>query len=333
MGEEINNSSDTISEDPKIHVRYYGVRGSIPTPLKPVEIEQKCKRIIAEIIKNDKFRGQKLREIFNAVPIHLKSTYGGNTPCVLVKTAGHTIIIDAGSGIRNLGIDLMQQEFGQGKGKAIFLFSHTHWDHIQGLPFFTPLFIPGNQFEFYSCFPDLKERLKGQQDSRYFPIGMDYMQAEKQFFLLKSNESKDFGKFTIKTIKLDHPGSAYGYKIEIDGKSFLYSSDLEFNEKNYDTMPEIIEFFKGADVLTFDSQYTLAESFTKIDWGHSSIQIGIDIANHSGIKKIVLFHYDPTYSDQKINEITEIGLSYKKAIYPGSDLEVIPSYEGLELEI
>ncbi|KKL08575.1 hypothetical protein LCGC14_2574480, partial [marine sediment metagenome] len=274
-----------------------------------------------------------LREIFNAVPIHLKSTYGGNTPCVLVKTAGHTIILDAGSGIRNLGIDLMQQEFGQGKGKAIFLFSHTHWDHIQGLPFFTPLFIPGNQFEFYSCFPDLKERLKGQQDSRYFPIGMDYMQAEKQFFLLKSNESKDFGKFTIKTIKLDHPGSAYGYKIENDGKSFLYSSDLEFNEKNYDTMPEIIEFFKGADVLTFDSQYTLAESFTKIDWGHSSIQIGIDIANHSGIKKIVLFHYDPTYSDQKINEITEIGLSYKKAIYPGSDLEVIPSYEGLELEI
>ena len=142
-----------------------------------------------------------------------------------------------------------------------------------------------------------------------------------------------FGEFKITTVKLNHPGGSYAFKIESGDKSFIYSTDVEFNEKNYDQMPEIIEFFKGAEVLTFDSQYTLEESFTKIDWGHSSIQIGIDIANHSGIKKIVLFHYDPTYSDQKINEITEIGLSYKKDVYPDSDLEVIPSHEGLELEI
>ena len=257
MNKETHNSSGTISENPKIVVKYYGVRGSIPTPLKPVEIESKCKSIIAEIIKKDKFRGQKLKEIFNALPIHLKSTYGGNTPCILVKAAGHTIILDAGSGIRDLGMDLMAQEFGQGKGKAIFLFSHTHWDHIQGLPFFVPLFIPGNQFEFYSCLPDLKERLRGQQDSRYFPIDMDYMAAEKQFSLFKSNESKDFENLTIKTIKLDHPGGSYGYKIESGGKGFVYSTDVEFNEKNYDKMPNIIEFFKGSDVLTFDSLYTL----------------------------------------------------------------------------
>ena len=94
-----------------------------------------------------------------------------------------------------------------------------------------------------------------------------------------------------------------------------------------------IEFFKNADILTFDSQYTLEESFNKVDWGHSSIQIGIDIANHSKINKIVLFHYDPTYSDQKINEIVKIGISYKNTIYPESNIEIIPSYEGLELEL
>ena len=333
MSENLDKNSDTHSGEPKIFVRYYGVRGSIPTPLKPDEIEQKCKGIVAEIIKHEEFRGQKLKDIFNEIPFHLKSTFGGNTPCLFIKVAGNNIILDAGSGIRALGMDLMAQEFGQGKGKAIILFSHTHWDHLQGLPFFTPLFIPGNKFEFYSCLPDLKERLTGQQDSRYFPIDMDYMQSEKEFFLLKSNECKDFGEFKVTTVKLNHPGGSYAYKIETGNKSFIYSTDVEFNEKNYDQMPDIIEFFKGADVLTFDSQYTLEESFTKIDWGHSSIQIGIDIANHSGIKKIVLFHYDPTYSDQKINEITEIGLSYKKAVYPDVELEVIPSYEGLELEI
>jgi phosphoribosyl 1,2-cyclic phosphodiesterase len=333
MEENLNSSSDTTSGDPKIFVRYYGVRGSIPTPLKPEEIEQKFKDLVAEIIKNKKFRGRKLKDIFSEIPHHMKSTFGGNTPCILVKAAGKIIILDAGSGIRPLGLDLMATEFGQGKGEAIILFSHTHWDHVQGLPFFTPLFIPGNKFEFYSCVPDLKERLRGQQDARYFPIDMDYMQAEKEFFLLKNNESKDFGEVKIKTIKLNHPGGSYAYKIEVGDKSFIYSTDVEFNEKNYDEMPEIIEFFKNADVLTFDSQYTLEESFTKIDWGHSSIQIGIDIANHSNIKKIVLFHYDPTYSDQKINEITEIGLSYKKTVYPDVDLEVIPSHEGLEIEI
>jgi len=314
-------------------IRYYGVRGSIPTPHSPNYIEKKTQFLLAKILTAKSFKGLTFKEIFDRIPFYLKSTYGGNSPCVLVEVKENVLIFDAGSGIRELGFDLMKREFGQGKGKAIFFFTHTHWDHIQGLPFFTPIFIPGNQFEFYSPIPDLEKRLRDQQDSRYFPIDMDYMQAEKKFYLLEENETKEFSDFSIKIKKQNHPGDSFAYRVDADGKAFVHSTDVEFNEKNYDQMSAAIEFYKDADVLTFDSQYTFKESVSKVDWGHSSIQIGIDLANHSNVKKVVLFHYDPTYSDRKIHEIVKIGISYKNTVYPESPIEVIPSYEGLELVV
>jgi len=326
MGEKTKNSTS-----PVMKIRYYGVRGSIPTPLLPNYIEKKMKFLLVHILKNKKFRGMNLKEIFDRIPFYLKSTYGGNSPCILVETKNDILILDAGSGIRELGLDLMKKEFGRGEGRAKIFFTHTHWDHIQGLPFFTPLFIPGNRIEFHSCIPDLEQRLRDQHKSSYFPIDMDYMQAEKTFFLLKENQINDFDGFTIETMKLNHPGDSYAFRIESEGKTFIHSTDVEFNDKNYEQMFETIEFFKDGDILNFDSQYTLEESFNKIDWGHSSIQIGIDIANHSNIKKVVLFHYDPTYSDQKIHQIVKIGRSYKNTVYPETDIEIIPSYEGLEL--
>jgi len=315
----------------KIH--YYGVRGSLPTPIPPQALEQKLLATFKEIIGNKEFRGLKLKEIVEKLPFHLKSTYGGNTPCVHVTINDDHLIFDAGSGIRELGFVLMKGGFGQGKGTARVFFSHTHWDHIQGFPFFIPFFVPGNSFEFYSCIPNLEKRLRGQLSSDYFPIDMDYMQSHKKFITLDPEKPQNFENFTVKVLKQNHPGDSYAYRVEADGKSFVYSSDVEYNEKNYDQLYTAIDFFKGADVITFDSQYTLMEALDKIDWGHSSVQMGIDIAHSSNIKKVVLFHYDPTYSDEKIFEMAKIGISYKNTLYPDSDIEIIPAYEGLEIEI
>ena len=314
-------------------VRYYGVRGSIPTPILPDMLEKKFTAMFTQILKHEEFRGLKLKQILEKLPFHLKSTYGGNTPCIHIRINGEHLILDAGSGIRELGFALMKEEFGQGKGSARVIFSHTHWDHIQGFPFFVPFFIPGNSFEFYSCFPDLEKRLRNQLSSKYFPIDMDYMQSDKKFITLDPEKIENFGKFSIKVLKQNHPGDSFAYRVEVDGKTFVYSTDVEYNEKNYEQLYRAIDFFKDADVLTFDSQYTLMEALDKIDWGHSSIQMGIDIAHSSNIKKVVLYHYDPTYSDEKISEMVETGISYKKALYPDSDIEVIPAYEGLEIEI
>jgi phosphoribosyl 1,2-cyclic phosphodiesterase len=319
-----------IDRHQAMKIRYYGVRGSIPTPLDPKLIEKRTLSLIVGILTSKKLKGLTLRQIFDRIPFHLKTTYGGNSPCVLVETQGELLIFDAGSGIRQLGFDLMAGEFGKGQGKAKMFFTHTHWDHIQGLPFFTPLFIPGNQFDFYSPYPDLEKRLRDQQDSRYFPIDMDYMQAKKTFYDLEEG-LKEFDGYTLRTKLQNHPGTSYAYRVDVNGKAFIHSTDVEFNEKNYDQMSSAIEFYKDADVLTFDSQYTFVESVSKIDWGHSSIQIGIDLAKHSNVKKVVLFHYDPTYSDDKIHEIVKVGISYKDTVYPDADIEIIPSYEGLEI--
>jgi len=108
---------------------------------------------------------------------------------------------------------------------------------------------------------------------------------------------------------------------------------VEFNDKNYDQLHQAIDFYKDADVLTFDSQYTLDEALSKIDWGHSSIQLGIDIAYSANIKRIVLFHYDPAYSDEKISDIVRIGISYKNKLYPKNEMEIIPAHEGLLIEL
>ena len=228
----------------------------------------------------------------------------------------------------------MGQEFGKGKGKAKVFFSHTHWDHIQGLPFFVPLFIPGNQLDFYSPKKDIREKLYKQQDFTYFTVSMEKnMPAEKKFHVLEEDKPIEFDEYTIKILKLNHPGDSYAYRLDAHGKSFIYNTDAEFNHKNIESWQQAVKFFKDADVLTFDSQYTLDESFNKIDWGHSSIQVGIDLAKNSNVKKLILFHYDPTYSDQKIDEIVDLAQSYKKTIYPDLQLEIIPAYEGLKLEL
>jgi phosphoribosyl 1,2-cyclic phosphodiesterase len=319
---------------PKVmSIRYYGVRGSLPTPPRPQLLERKLKFMVLKVLNAGKRGGFKLGEIFDRVPFYLRSSFGGNTPCVLVRVKGHTLIFDAGSGIRELGLDLMKEEFGQGKGKALFFFSHTHWDHIQGLPFFTPLFIPGNKFDFYSCMPDLEKRLRDQQDPRYFPVDMNVMAAKKEFLLLEKDEVKDFGDFRVRVLQQNHPGGSHAFRVDAGGRSFIYCTDVEFNDKNYEQLYQSIDFFRGADVLTFDSQYTFMESLNKVDWGHSSIQIGIDLANHANVNKVVLFHYDPTHSDSKINEIAKIGISYKNLTYPDSAVEIVPSYEGLEITL
>jgi phosphoribosyl 1,2-cyclic phosphodiesterase len=314
-------------------IKYYGVRGSIPTPLVPEMVMKKSINFLKQVLNHKNHKGLTLKEIVRKIPFHLRSTYGGNTPCLYIRIKNEHLIFDAGSGIRELGLDLMKEEFGQGKGRARIFFSHTHWDHIQGFPFFIPFFIPGNQFEFYSCFPDIEDRLRKQLDSQHFPISMDYMQSNKKFFTLEVEKPRSFGTFTINTMKQNHPGDSFAYRVEEDGKTFVYSTDVEYNDKNYEQLHKAIEFFKDADVLTFDTQYTLMEALDKTDWGHSSAQMGIDIAHNSNIKKVVLFHYDPSNSDEKIAEMVEVGISYKNKLYPDSDIQIIPAYEGLVINI
>jgi len=161
---------------------------------------------------------------------------------------------------------------------------------------------------------------------------MDYKQSTKKYVYLDPAKGHNFGAYRIRILKQNHPGDSFALRFEAGSKVFVYSSDVEFNEKNYDQLHGAVEFYRDADVVTFDSQYTLYEAFNKIDWGHSSIQIGIDLAHEAGVKRVVLFHYDPTISDEKITEMVQIGNSYRDKLFPESTMEIIPAHEGLVIE-
>ena len=316
-----------------MYIKFWGVRGSIPTPIGHRDIKDKIKNALLYARASDILSERDIERFIDSLAFEQVATFGGNTTCIEVRTDDNKLfIIDCGTGIRNLGNYLMSTEFGRGKGKAYVYLSHTHWDHIQGIPFFLPLYIEGNKFYFISHFDDIKERLEYQQDKRFFPVSFQEMPATKKFVIMKSNALK-IGDVLIKTMKTKHPGDAYAIKISSFGKSFIYSSDAEISIDEYENLGKYINFIKGGNVLAFDTQYTLEEFLIKkIDWGHSSANTAIDIAGKSGIEKLILFHHDPSYDDEKLRTLYMKAENYKNMV-KYQNLELIMAYEGLEIEI
>jgi phosphoribosyl 1,2-cyclic phosphodiesterase/CheY-like chemotaxis protein len=266
--------------------------------------------------------------------------YGGNTPCLEVRTArGTLVVIDCGTGLHGLGVSLMA---GGSKGLAgHILISHTHWDHIQGFPFFTPFFVPGNKWEIYGpkgLDQSLRETLAGQMQHTYFPIAPDQFGAT-----LRYNDLLE-GSFEIDDIKvttqyLNHPALTLGYRLEADGATFVYCCDHEpFSRAIADGSNEFVgqdqrhaEFVQGADLLVHDAQYTAAEYPSKVGWGHSSGEFVVNLARHAQVKQVAFTHHDPLRSDTELDHIVE-GLEAKLCA-AGSSLVVFAAAEGQPIEV
>ena len=165
-------------------VKFWGVRGSLPAPIPPPEIEEKIVQALCGASGVDLSDARSVRNYVKSLPYHQRATTGGNTSCVEVQGENTEIILDAGSGIRQLGIDLMQGPCGQGQGVIHLLISHTHWDHIMGFPFFTPAYAPGNQIIIYGRHPRIKERFQDQHHPDHFPVSLETMSADLQFVQL-----------------------------------------------------------------------------------------------------------------------------------------------------
>ena len=207
-------------------IKLWGVRGSFPTTLTAKSVEEKIITALTIAKPGDISSEESVRAFVSNLPLSVRGTYGGNTTCIEVKTStGELIIIDCGSGLVNLGKELLEGEFGQGKGVANIFLTHTHWDHINGLPFFSPMFVEGNRFNFYSPIPDLKERIEHQQVKTHFPVTFDDMEASKRFFTVKPDESFHINEINLYTKTMHHPGGSYGLRIEDGGKVFVYTSD------------------------------------------------------------------------------------------------------------
>ncbi len=316
-------------------ITFWGVRGSIPTPLSPAEIYTKIKKVLILAQGVDISTEEKIKNFLDNLPLSIRGVYGGNTPCVSVETEGSLIIFDIGSGARLLGYKILQMpQFKNGGVIHIFL-SHTHWDHIQGLPFFAPAYNKNFKLIFYSPFPDIKERLSFQQDSKYFPARLEDIPSVKEFVVLKKEKETITIDKELKVCwnSLIHPGDSFAYKLASKNKSMVYATDTEFYKIDEEFMNTVTKLWKNTDVLIFDAQYTPEEYVNKISWGHSSTLMAVDVALKANAKRLVLFHHEPTYTDDFIENTLRRAKEYLNTIEPTSSLEIITAYEGLTIEI
>ncbi|MCX6135528.1 MAG: MBL fold metallo-hydrolase [Ignavibacteriales bacterium] len=269
-------------------LRFWGVRGSIPTPGK-----------------------QTVR-------------YGGNTPCLELRLDDNELVIfDAGTGIRNFGDEMINNGASL---NAHLLITHPHWDHIQGFPFFKPAFISGNELTIIGTDridKSLSEIISEQMDRIYFPVQLNELKAKINFRPIREEGEIKLRGCTVKTMYVNHPGFTVGYRLEYKGKTLVYISDNEpydgkvaasmtnfepivkekYDSQRGDPNQRVFDFCRGADVLIHDATYTPEEYIDRVGWGHSHYLFTLRVAAEADVKRLVLFHHEPTHSDDKVDDI------------------------------
>jgi phosphoribosyl 1,2-cyclic phosphodiesterase len=231
--------------------------------------------------------------------------YGGNTPCLEVRVGGQHLIFDAGTGIRLLGQQLAHTQPVVGH----IFFSHSHWDHIQGFPFFSPAFVPGNRFDIYGGMmpdsPSIEERLNHQMMDPNFPVPLNIMAADLHFHNLPAGAVVQLGEVQVAIGQLNHPGGAYGYRVSWQGRSIAYITDTEHRPDQLDA--NVLKLIDRADLFIYDCTYTDAEYHdpvtSKVGWGHSTWQEGVRLATAAQVQELVIFHHDPSHDDQFMDQV------------------------------
>ena len=230
---------------------------------------------------------------------------GGNTSSVEVIAAGQRFLLDAGTGLRNLGQQLLREG---APVRATLLLSHYHWDHIQGLPFFVPLYQPSTELTIVggkNGLMSVREALEHQMKAPVFPVRLDEVGASLRMREVSSGEGFAIGEARVRTLRGNHPGGVMAYRIDAEGSSVVYATDIE----HYACVdPALRAFAEGADVLVYDSQYTEDEyagvgSISKVGWGHSTYVAGCDLARAAGVGHYVMFHHDPSRTDDAVVDL------------------------------
>lgn len=295
MSQSPKSSIKRTADHEPAKVRFWGVRGSIPVP-----------------------GPQTVR-------------FGGNTSCVEVRADGQTIILDAGSGLRPLGAALGSEYRGQSMDLSL-LISHTHWDHIQGFPFFAPLFEPRNRIRICGspgAVPGLQEALTGQMGAPYFPVAMSQLSAGVEFVEL-SNGAGQIGSIRVSSCRTNHQGICHGFRLDTSAGSICYIPDHETGGANAaQGSAAVAQLIHDADLVILDSQYTAEEYRGREGWGHSSLEDAIRLARDARAKRLHLFHHDPSHDDDFLDQM----LQKARRIAMGSGMRVESAREGEQVTL
>lgn len=319
-----------------MRVRFWGTRGSLPAPLNTAGVRAKVRAAVKRA-QGRTFASDSVLDAFidEELGITVGGTFGGNTLCVEVEGPQGRVICDLGSGLRELGNKMMAEAAGKALDVQVIL-SHMHWDHLQGLPFFVPLYIPGNRITIHTAHDVdvVRNALKVQHSAPWFPVDFSQLGAKIDIVSMDPAQAHEVNGLTVRLMKQRHPGDSYGFRFEHGGRSVVYATDSEHRLDRAAEAKPFIEFFRDADLVIFDAMYSTADAFgIRQDWGHSSNMVGVELAQQAGVKHLCLFHHDPNADDVRIAQLAEDGQRFATLGSSPVPLKVTASYDGLVIDL
>lgn len=322
-----------------MQVKLWGVRGSLPRPETPEKLQQ---RIVTLLNDFEAASTSSAKDFVASLKPHQLGGYGGNTSCMqVIDDDGEDLIIDCGSGIKDLGMEMMAGPAGKGKAKISILLTHFHWDHVIGLPFFIPIFIPGNEITFYGVQDNLETCIKEMFKKPFFPVDFSWLPSTIRFEKLEPRKTVKIDSYDVTPYQLDHPDPCWGYRVDKNGKSYAHCVDTEANRISKEELGEDVKLYQDVNLMVFDGQYTLVEVIEKVNWGHAVAGLGLDLAMQEKVDHVVFVHHDPYATHEKIQNAIEQTRQYhevrvKECKNAGQEIHPVTwefGYEGMVIKV
>ncbi|MGA0603784.1 MBL fold metallo-hydrolase [Caulobacter sp. KR2-114] len=318
-------------------VRFWGTRGSLP-------VAQRADAALAKIARalvaadGRRFASEAAAAAFARRELDFATygSFGGATSCVEIEASEEAFVVcDMGSGLREFGLSALRR-CAEGHPRVYhFFLSHMHWDHIMGFPYFRPAFETGATIVIHAGHADAEAALRRQQEEISFPVSFDELKARIQFVVHRPEEAFEAAGLEVSLVPQSHAHGSFGWRFDRPGKAVVYSTDAEHAPERMDDEVDFQDFFAGADLVIKDTMYSLGDTASlKLDLGHSSNLVGVDLCHAAGVKRLALFHHEPAYSDDDIQRMYDDTRRYEESVRgERPPLEVVCAYDGLEIEI
>jgi phosphoribosyl 1,2-cyclic phosphodiesterase len=321
--------------DGRVRVRFWGTRGSIPVAMTSAEVQRKLIATLVRAAGRTLDTPEKAAAFLEReLDFSLSHTFGGDSSCVELATGGRDYVLcDLGSGARLFGNHV--QATGGAGGHTFHVFvSHVHWDHIMGFPFFMPIYTASNRVRIYGCHAQLEEAFRRQHAAPCFPVDFSGLSAQIEFVRLEPGRDYEIAGLSVRAKLQRHGGDSYGYRFQHNGRVIVYSTDAEHKQDDLDEVRGFVEFFRDADLVIFDSQYSLAEATSiKEDWGHSSNIVGLELCQQARAKRLCLYHHEPVSDDEKIAALLAETRRLEEITRGERRVEILAAYDGMEIAL